>query len=207
MTLVVIGFFVYQSIQEQINMPLGPIATPIAVAMRPSPALAPTTPPIQYRIISTNANLSAPITELYYATDADTWDLTKLGDSAGHLEGTREMGQGGNFVLAGHVELKDGSAGPFAQIKSLKAGDRIIMFGQTQPNPIVKAYTVTEVSKVPPTDFGAIQNHGYEELTLITCDDWNPQGQTYSSRIVVHARPSETVANSAPSFVTTPRKS
>jgi len=205
--LVVAGFFIYQHFQQPGAVSLSVVPTHTAIPVALNATAQATAAPIAFRVIAATAKLSAPIMELYYATNADTWDLSKLGASAGHLEGTRQLGQGGNFVLAGHVELKDGSAGPFAEIKGLKQGDRVIMFGQSLPNPTVKTYIVTDVSKVPPTDFGAIQNHGYEELTLITCDDYNAQANTYTTRIVVHARPAETVANSGPTLLLTPHKS
>jgi LPXTG-site transpeptidase (sortase) family protein len=154
-----------------------------------TPTAAPTKIPVTYRIVSDKASISAVITELYYATDSDNWDLSHLGSSAGHLEGTPMMGLGGNFVLAGHVELKDGSQGPFAQLTMLTAGDLLTIIGDTIPAPSVHQYQVTDIGKVLPTDFAVMRNHGYEELTLITCDDYNPKTQTYNSRVIVHARP------------------
>jgi LPXTG-site transpeptidase (sortase) family protein len=109
------------------------------------------------------------------------------------LQGTPEMGQGGNFVLAGHVELKDGSRGPFADIHRLQPGDVITILSDTQPEPSVRAYLVTDLRKVQPQDFGVIRNHGYEELTLVTCDDWDIRTQAYASRVIVHARPQATL--------------
>src|SRR5579859_2546127 len=114
------------------------------------------------------------------------------------------MGQGGNFVLAGHVELKDGSKGPFAELKQLANGDRITIIGNAQPHPIVRQYIVTEVGKVVPTDFDVIRNHGYEELTLITCDDWDQKSQMYNTRVIVHARPANSIPT--PTLLPTPDK-
>ncbi len=196
----VISFIVYQELRQPPTS-VGPsqTATPLYNFKTALPTAAPTSPPIDYRVISAEANLSAPIIELYYATDSDNWDLSHLADSAGHLEGTADMGKGGNFVLAGHVELKDGSQGPFAYLKSLKAGNRITIIGDTQPQPSVVLYVVTGVEKVAPSDFNAIRNHGYEELTLITCDDWDAQTQIYNSRIIVHARPANSLLTATPS--------
>lgn len=192
------AFFVYQAAHQ----PVAPVTPTQSIVLQPTVTLTPgpTKPPIEYRIVSDKAGLSAVIIELYFAQDADTWDLSHLGQSAGHLEGTPQMGQGGNFVLAGHVELKDGSKGPFADLKKLTAGDRITVIGSTQPNPIVRQYVVTDVGKVPPTDFDVMRNHGYEEMTLITCDDWDQKNQIYTSRVIVHARP----ANSLPTATLPP---
>jgi len=194
----IISFGIYQSVHE--TSPLVGRTQVAALSQTVTPTPGPTKPPIEYRIVSDKAALSAVIIELYFASDSDAWDLSHLGQSAGHLEGTPQMGQGGNFVLAGHVELKDGSKGPFAGLKNLTAGDRITIIGNTQPNPVIRQYLVSDVGKVEPMDFDVMRNHGYEELTLITCDDWDQKSQTYSSRVIVHARP----ANSFPRPSLTP---
>ncbi len=187
-SLVVIGFVAYQALQNETSS-VAP--TPIVALSSPTPApyLSPTPVLVEYRIISSKANLSTVITELYYAVNGDNWDLTHLGQFAGHLEGTANFGTRGNFVLAGHVELRDGSQGPFADIHLLTTGDAITIIGATQPTPTIKEYVVTDEAKVAPNAFGVMRNHGYEELTLITCDDWNATNQTYTTRVIVHARP------------------
>ena len=153
------------------------------------PGATTTAQPITFRLISNKANISTVITELYYATDVDNWDLTPLGNAAGHLEGTPAIGHGGNFVLAGHVELKDGSRGPFADLHLLVPGDRLTIIGDSKPSPVIHEYQITDVAKVLPTDFAVMRNHGYEELTLITCDDFDSTTQTYKTRVIIHARP------------------
>jgi LPXTG-site transpeptidase (sortase) family protein len=172
----------------------GPVPTPtVAKAAAASMTPAATGKPVVYRIISDKANLSTSITNLYYSTTQDNWDLTYLGGLAGHLQGTPELGQGGNYVLAGHVELKDGARGPFANIQEMKPGDGITIIGDQAPNPTIIQYIVTDVKKVQPQDFGVMRNHGYEELTLITCDDWDQKSASYMMRVIVHARPANAV--------------
>jgi len=175
------------------------------------PATSATPQPITLRIVSDKAKISAVITELYYATDADNWDLAPLGSAAGHLEGTPAIGHGGNFVLAGHVELKDGSRGPFADLHLLVPGDRLTIIGDSKPTPIIDEYQVTDVGKVLPTDFAVMRNHGYEELTLITCDDYDATTQTYNTRVIIHARPVSAITPTAAKTATiaptaTPKK-
>jgi LPXTG-site transpeptidase (sortase) family protein len=182
------GFFVFQASQP--TPPTGPIPTPTPLPGTKAVILpTATTRSTTYRIISEKAKLSTEITKLYYSLKEDNWDLTYLGALAGHLEGTPEIGQGGNFVLAGHVELRDGGKGPFAEVTRLSPGDPISILGDQRPNPVVYQYIVTEVKKVKPQEFGVMRNHGFEELTLITCDDWDQRTQLYDSRIIVHARP------------------
>jgi LPXTG-site transpeptidase (sortase) family protein len=140
------------------------------------------------RIVSEKARLSTQITPLYFGRN-DDWDLSTLGGFAGHLEGTPNMGQGGNFVLAGHVELKDGVPGPFANLSLLSVGDPITILSTTREATVATVYRVTSVEVVKPDAFDHIRNHGYEELTLVTCGDWDPISGTYRVRLIVHARP------------------
>lgn len=111
---VVIVFIGYQTQQSStpLAQPLIQTGSPsvaLVVTALSTPSVTETPKPIETRIISAKANLSAVVTELYYAVGSDNWDLTHLGIYAGHLEGTAALGHGGNFVLAGHVELHDGS--------------------------------------------------------------------------------------------------
>jgi LPXTG-site transpeptidase (sortase) family protein len=165
-----------------------PTAAPTAVAALPQPTPS-ATPEVRMRIVSPKASLSTAITRLYFTTEGENWDLTYLHNFAGHLEGTAELGMGGNFVLAGHVELGDGEPGPFKYIGNLKKGDEIMVYSETPEKPFVVRYKVTEVKEVDPTEISVIRNHGYEELTLITCDDWDQETGEYLTRVIVHARP------------------
>ncbi len=189
----VLAFAAYQGTQ---NNQAASVPTPtVAQAQaRPTTAATPTlaltpTPALQnMRIVSAPANLSSPIIMLYF-DKTDNWNLAFLGASVGHLEGTPSIGQGGNVVLAGHVELKDGAPGPFARIHLLKLGDPITILSDKPGSPIVMQYMVTEVTKVKPDALGVIRGHGFEELTLVTCDDWDQKTGAYNSRVIVHARP------------------
>ncbi len=208
---VVIVFIGYQTQQSStpLAQPLIQTGSPsvaLVVTALSTPSVTETPKPIETRIISAKANLSAVVTELYYAVGSDNWDLTHLGIYAGHLEGTAALGHGGNFVLAGHVELHDGSQGPFALINQLAKGDPITLIGDTQPRATIYQYVVTDVAKVSPQDFDVLRNHGYEELTLITCDDWNQTAQTYASRIIVHARPVGSPLANKPAATATRKK-
>jgi LPXTG-site transpeptidase (sortase) family protein len=185
------AFSIYQAqhtaSQPTTPPPILPTNTPIPVAL--APTLKPSPSPVQLRLVVAKVNVSALIIQVYLAKSQDNWDLTQLSTYAGHLEGTDNLNQGGNFVLAGHVEMHDGSAGPFAQIAQLSRGDRITIVSDKPGDPVVMRYSVTTVETVQPNDFNVLRNHGYEELTLITCGDWNEATQQYLTRVVVHARP------------------
>jgi len=190
----VAAFSFYQAQQDGFRATSSPTETPTIVpetATAPSaPASAAAAAPKQtvYRIVSEPAQMQTVINEVYYA-NTDGWDLSFLRDRAGHLQGTPSFGRKGNYVLAGHVELKDGSRGPFAFIHLLKPGDPISLLSDNPDHPVIMRYKVSEIKHVKPNDFEVIRNHGFEELTLITCTDWD--GKTYQTRVVVHAIPTE----------------
>ncbi|MCS6871911.1 MAG: sortase [Anaerolineae bacterium] len=163
--------------------------TQIAVNATAQPT-APPTPSrkLPFRVAAARINLLADIVPLYFDMSLDTWNLSYLYDQAGHLEGTANMDEGGNFVLAGHVELGDGKPGPFARLSELQQGDLISIFRERSATTEVVQYVVTEVLTVAPNDFSVIRNRGYEELTLITCKDWDAQMRDYLKRVVVRAR-------------------
>jgi LPXTG-site transpeptidase (sortase) family protein len=185
----VIAFSLFQGyLSRPKNEPI-PTNTPTSAPHVTTAASTPTPQPVQLRIVSSKAGLSAVIIEVYLAKNEDNWDLTQLTTYAGHLQGTAGLKQGGNFVLAGHVEMHDGSAGPFAKVGALAPGDPIDIVSSKPGNPVVIQYIVTKVERVNPDDFAVVRNHGYEELTLITCADWDPNDHSYHTRVVVHARP------------------
>lgn len=151
-------------------------------------ARPPTTAAANYdtEMVITSLGVTAPIIPLYFG-GPDNWDLGPLNDRVGHLEGTPEIGQGGNVVMVAHVELKDGRLGPFARLGELKVGDTIRIVRQTPQGVQRYFYAVTEIKTVAPTDVNVMRYRGLDELTLITCRDWNQQAQSYEGRIIVHA--------------------
>jgi len=189
--LVVLAFGAYQFLQSTTQeVEVYVTATPLPQTQAPSVvASQPTAQPAQLRIVSPKASLSTTITELYISPTGENWDLTYLENFAGHLEGTAQLGKGGNYVLAGHVELKDGVPGPFINLNKLVPGDDIMIYSEAASQPYVVRYKVTEVKNVEPDDLSVIRNRGYEELTLITCADWDQKSEQYLTRVIVHAKP------------------
>ncbi|MFQ3535115.1 MAG: sortase [Aggregatilineales bacterium] len=193
--LIVIGVVAIYLAFERLNQRL-PAAPPTPTVIRPTAAAAlPTAQPsplpsrqLPFRVAAASVNLLAEIVPLYFDMKIDTWNLDYLYNQAGHLEGTANLDEGGNFVLAGHVELGDGQPGPFARIGELRKGDLISIFRDNSATTEVILYAVTDVLIVAPNDFSVIRNRGYEELTLITCTDWDAQKYDYLKRVVVRAR-------------------
>lgn len=114
----------------------------------------------------------------------NSWNVQWLTNQVGHLEGTAYPTHIGNSVIAGHVNLPDGSTGPFAEISYLRWGDQIIL----QMDGHRYIYEVREVFDTSPTDMRILERDGdYAWLTLITCKDFDPVGEEYGLRTVVIA--------------------
>ncbi len=115
----------------------------------------------------------------------DEWDVSWLGDQIGYLNGTAYPTWAGNSVLTGHVTNSNGDPGPFAQLGTLKWGDRIIIhaFGQKY------IYEIRSVDRwTNPKDTRMLEKH--EELpwvTMITCTGYDAKTGTYRWRTVVRA--------------------
>ena len=78
---------------------------------------------------------------------------------------TREMGQAGNYVLAGHLSRIYGRH--FSRLKELSAGDIITV--ENKQNAF--NYRVTEMYSVKPTEVWVMDNdETMKTITLITCD-------------------------------------
>ncbi|NPA05806.1 MAG: sortase [Chloroflexi bacterium] len=116
----------------------------------------------------------------------DSWDVAWLGQSLGWLQGTAWPGQVGNAVLTGHVWLTEGIPGPLAGLGTLRYDDAVLVtaWGITYEYRVRARFAVAPgaVTSVltPPTP-------RYAWLTLLTCDQYQPERQTYARRWVVQA--------------------
>lgn len=117
-------------------------------------------------------------------TDA-SWDVTWLGNNAGWLNGSAFPTWVGNTVLTGHVWTAYNRPGPFANLKTLKYGDQILIhaFGQTYTYEVRESKTYwakTAVTKV-------FQHEELDWVTLVTCETYNPLNGDYFFRRAVRA--------------------
>jgi LPXTG-site transpeptidase (sortase) family protein len=115
---------------------------------------------------------------------SDGWDVSWLGKSAGWLEGSAFPTWQGNTVLTAHVWNADNTPGIFANIKSLKYGDRfsIHAFGQEY------IYEVRENTWVWGSSVSKVFKHEeYDWVTLLTCEGYNPLTGRYFFRRMVRA--------------------
>ncbi|PFN26870.1 class A sortase [Bacillus cereus] len=81
---------------------------------------------------------------------------------AATVKESQVMGKG-NYALAGHNMSKKGVL--FSDIASLKKGDKIYLYDNEKEY----EYAVTGVSEVTPDKWEAVEDHGKDEITLITC--------------------------------------
>ena len=112
------------------------------------------------------------------------WDVTWLGNSAGYLAGSAYPTWAGNTVLTGHVWDAFNNPGPFAQLKTLQYGDKIMLLvgGKTY------TYEIRDSRIISPNNVDvALQHEEYDWVTLVTCEDYNTLWGNYDYRRMVRA--------------------
>ena len=113
------------------------------------------------------------------------WDVTWLNNAqAGWLNGSAFPTWEGNTVLTGHVTNASGNPGPFAEIKSLRFGDKIILQAYDEDH----VYEVRENQRVLPAHTEVVSEHKDRDwVTLLTCEYYNENTGEYLYRRVVRA--------------------
>jgi LPXTG-site transpeptidase (sortase) family protein len=166
----------------QADASVASLDTPVAPTPDPAltlPANSASVP--QAVIMIPSAAVSARVIPVYLV--GNTWDVTRLGDHVGHLQGTGWFDQPGNVVLSGHVERSDGRRGVFASLKLLQPGDTVIVEFEGQS----MYYVVQETRTVAPEDLTPLYPTPSSRLTLITCDEYDFVSNSYRVRTVVVA--------------------
>ncbi len=121
---------------------------------------------------------------VFVPRQANSWNVSWLTTSVGHLDETAYPTHMGNSVLAGHANLPDGTDGPFAAIDQLQWGDQIII----HLDGYAYIYEVRDVFHTNPTDLTPImKNENYDWLTLITCQGYDASTNSFNLRMVVVA--------------------
>ena len=115
--------------------------------------------------------------------DGVSWDVSQLGDNAGHLQGTSWLTEGGNVVLSGHVERSDGQPGIFARLDELNVGDLVVVTA----NGNEWRYSIVNIHNTTPDDLTPLYPAESDRLTLITCGNYNFLQDSYLERTVVVA--------------------
>lgn len=154
-----------------------PQLVPISVAAAPTRAPLP-----EYTLFVPTIGVYAPIVEL--PPEETTWNVTALGAaSVGHLMGTSPLQTGGNSVVVGHVEMPDGRGGVFKTLHDLKVGDPVVVRIMDRE----QWYRVREFRNVAPDDLSVLYPTPHDQLTLITCDEYDFIAGVYRTRFVVIA--------------------
>ncbi len=184
-----VGYLLYDQgllSPQSIVVPIVPTET--ALPAVEEALAAPTPAPAAARDITFGARFYAPtagiageIVETYL--DGTSWDVSQLGPNVGHLQGTAWLNTTGNIVLAGHVEMADGSAGIFAPLDKLQIGDPISLSQDGEE----RTYQVTQKFTTNPTDLSVLYPVQNERLTLITCSAYDFLQDIYLERFVVVA--------------------
>jgi LPXTG-site transpeptidase (sortase) family protein len=111
------------------------------------------------------------------------WDVTWLGEAAGYLSGTAFPTWSGNSVITAHVVLASGLPGPFADLKSLRFGDRVVVHAWG----LRHVYEIREVDLYDPADRRIFRHEERSWLTLVTCQGYDEQEAAYRWRLAARA--------------------
>jgi len=112
-----------------------------------------------------------------------TWLIAGLRQEIAWMGETSYPGLGGNTGLAGHLNLPDGTAGPFFNLWKLKAGDQVIVY--TDESKLT--YRVRGSQQVAAADTSIIRQGDDPQLTLITCAGWSDRLRIFTQRLAVYA--------------------
>lgn len=188
-----IAFLIYDGLRTSSTpIPTTPVArieqptnTPQTTVQQPTASITftPTPEPHSVSLVIPSLAVNAPIIDVYLVDGI--WDVSLLGANVGHLQGTARVGEVGNVVLSGHVELRDGHKGVFNLLSQAVIGDRIIVVDgdiQTQ-------YVITEVYSTTPDDLTPVYPSLEPRLTLITCGSYDFFSNQYLERTIVVAVP------------------
>ena len=126
--------------------------------------------------------IEAPITGVPKAEGS--WDISWLGSQAGWLQGSAFPTLDGNSVLTGHVWDASNQPGIFYRIDQLQFGDQVII--HAWGNEYI--YEVRENFSVLPGSLSAMLKHQETPwLTLVTCQGYDEESESYLRRILVRA--------------------
>jgi LPXTG-site transpeptidase (sortase) family protein len=111
------------------------------------------------------------------------WDVSWLGQAAGYLNGTAFPTWSGNSVITAHVVLASGVPGPFADLKALRFGDRVVVHAWG----LRHIYEIREVDLLSPTDRDIFRHEERSWLTLVTCHGYDEREAAYRWRVAARA--------------------
>jgi len=129
--------------------------------------------------------VSQPIIDL--PLENGRWDVTSLGEQVGRLSSTGAYpGDTLAPVFAGHMTFPTSATletGAFANLQYATYGTEVIY----AVNGAETVYTVTEISRVAPSDVERLFLEDGNSILLTTCTDWDANGRIYANRLLVRA--------------------
>lgn len=122
-------------------------------------------------------NVGVPLTE-------NGWDVSWLSGQADWLEGTAFPTWTGNSALTAHVVNRSGAPGSFDELSKLVYDDLVVIHAWGQKYTYrVRTNQTLSASSVQ----GALPHEEYNWVTLLTCQDYNPNTKSYRLRRMVRA--------------------
>ncbi len=112
------------------------------------------------------------------------WDVSWLQDQVGWLNGTAFPTRKGNSVLTAHVVNADGNPGTFARLKHLGVGEFIYIYTAGYRY----IYMVESNQLVDPDAVSVFRHEDQAFLTLITCEQYDENLDSYLQRVAVRAK-------------------
>jgi LPXTG-site transpeptidase (sortase) family protein len=112
------------------------------------------------------------------------WDVSWLQDQVGWLNGTAYPTRKGNSILTAHVVNADGNPGPFARLNHLGVGEFIYIYTAGYRY----TYMVESNQRVEPDAVSVFRHEEQAYLTLITCEQYDENLNSYLQRVAVRAK-------------------
>jgi LPXTG-site transpeptidase (sortase) family protein len=135
------------------------------------------------QILIPSLKINTPVVKLEYSEDQ--WDIRPLNRYAGWLENTGEIGQAGNSVLIGHLDMENDLSGAFIDLNKITKGAEIDVIYADR----VYVYRVNTITSIYDIETWILRSTSNPQLTLITClrGSWDPYTRTYTHRLAVIA--------------------
>ncbi|OUM40947.1 class F sortase [Arthrobacter sedimenti] len=169
-----------------------PAATPSTPAAAPAPAA-----PAQPAVLPASAPVTLEIPSIGVRTDLVSLGLRENrslevppdgpGAPAGWYNRSPTPGDRGPAVMLGHVNATDGGKGVFADLRALKAGDRMNVTREDGTTAVFEFQRGEAYRKDGFPTLTVYGNTPGSELRLITCDGYNPDTGLFDDNYVVYA--------------------
>lgn len=139
------------------------------------------------RIRIPSISLDAVVGKAALADDG-SMDVPKHPRDAVWYELGPRPGEPGSAAIAGHMDWKNAAAAVFANLRQVKAGDRILVQDNRGRDVAFVVREIRNYDAVADATDVFFSDDGKAHLNLITCDgSWDKRTRQYSERLVVFA--------------------